>query len=304
MPRTFTLPDGRQFTSKIEIPQKFSDALNIYRSLHDHNPVVAETALWTNLLALFQDHLSAQGTPTNAALETQYKAGRIAGAEAERGTWESEGHARAAEYGRCRDYDVGYCAGYDAGHRSGKALGVQTCGVLWNVMRARVLVPCADPPHVDVASARVESAVQTSPHEEPSTTSGISLNSVDWASDADAHLPVIPPPPRDLSCLSSGTSRPFASLNRRRRGAQSRSRPRRRHAGAASRRWPESRLPQIGGTLLDWVHDPRLQDLTRALHALGWVRSSLTSGSYWSGFAGDEGVATREGGTWNRDTGT
>ncbi|KAL1675117.1 hypothetical protein EV122DRAFT_292920 [Schizophyllum commune] len=300
MPRTFTLPDGRQFTSKIEIPQKFSDALDIYRSLHDCNPVVAETALWTNLLALFQDHLSAEGTPTNATLETQYKAGRVAGAATEREIWETGGHARTSEDGHCRDYDVGHRAGYDAGHRAGKALGMQTCGALWNAMQARVLGPCADPLPVDIATARTESAVQTSPHEEPSTTPGISCASIDWASDADAHLPVVPPP-RDLSCLSSGTSRPFASLNRRRRGAQSRSRPRRRRAGAsqrpASRRWPESRLPQIGGTSLDWIYDPRLQDLSRALHALGW-------GSCWSGFAGDEGVATREGGTWNRDTGT
>src|SRR5271168_1819975 len=39
----------------------------------------------------------------------------------------------------------------------------------------------------------------------------------DWANDTAASLPILPsnPPPRDLSCLRSSSSRPFSSLQRR-----------------------------------------------------------------------------------------
>ncbi|KAJ7116667.1 hypothetical protein C8R44DRAFT_793038 [Mycena epipterygia] len=111
--------------------------------------------------------------------------------------------------------------------------------------------------------------------------------------------------PRDFSDLRTGTSRPFASLQRRRkrvpRTPGSRSSPPRRSRAPqtivlniydsrpkklraryadppdpplsipASYSYPPA-PPNDKDPRLDWVHDPRLRDLSRALTALGWVR--------------------------------
>ncbi|KAJ7220403.1 hypothetical protein C8J57DRAFT_1536883 [Mycena rebaudengoi] len=89
-------------------------------------------------------------------------------------------------------------------------------------------------------------------------------------------------PPRDFSALRTGTVRPFGSLQRRAR--RSTHPPCSRHTQQTTARniyktgpahstlpsqhrpLPRSRQP------LDWNRDPRLQDLNRALTALGWVR--------------------------------
>ncbi|KAJ7201384.1 hypothetical protein GGX14DRAFT_656686 [Mycena pura] len=135
----------------------------------------------------------------------------------------------------------------------------------------------------------------------------------DWAEDA-AGLPTLPlqaesPPstPRDFSALTTGSPKPFASLQRRRRRSprpvtssslQNQSpqkfsvrRPQKKSAiHAAPRRTPPSYshppssipfrapasfplsdrpAPQFP---LDWDQDPRLRDLGQALIALGWAR--------------------------------
>lgn len=134
--------------------------------------------------------------------------------------------------------------------------------------------------------------------------------SLDWAEDA-ASLPIHPPhsttspsPPRDFSALHTGVPQPFASLQRRRRRAPrtptSSTRPTtsslqnnppkkdhyptiRRTIPAHSNSPSSIRLrppPSFSATsdtpatryLLDWDQDPRLQDLGRALTALGWAR--------------------------------
>lgn len=126
----------------------------------------------------------------------------------------------------------------------------------------------------------------------------------------DAPEPPAPSPPspspttftRDFSDLRTGTSRPFASLQRRRRRAPRApgpcsSSPRTSHAPQtivlniydSGPKIPRARyaVPSLSiptphshppaptcnrNSRLDWGHDPRLRDLSRALTALGWVR--------------------------------
>ncbi|KAJ7245015.1 hypothetical protein B0H12DRAFT_1073593 [Mycena haematopus] len=129
---------------------------------------------------------------------------------------------------------------------------------------------------------------------------------VDVSHDAPKLPPDSLPSPssfvRDFSDLCTGTSRPFASLRRRHRrtprvsGSHSSSAQSSRAAKTIvlniyeskpkkSRvRYPDPRtfLPipcsyaptpsPDENSLLDWGHDPRLRDLSRALTALGWVR--------------------------------
>ncbi|KAJ6512491.1 hypothetical protein C8R45DRAFT_784568, partial [Mycena sanguinolenta] len=131
---------------------------------------------------------------------------------------------------------------------------------------------------------------------------------LDWAEDA-AILPIFPThsaPPlpmlRDFSALCTGSSKPFASLQRRHRRSprpltsstnhlHSIRRPPQKYGGhyTATRRAPQSYLrppPSIHFPApttfplsdrpaaqfpLDWDQDPRLRDLGQALAALGWV---------------------------------
>jgi hypothetical protein len=139
-------------------------------------------------------------------------------------------------------------------------------------------------------------------------TDPVAVPLLDWAEDAGV-LPIFPPPihhaslpsfPRDFSALSTGTTKPFASLQRRRRRSprvhvttQSHSyRPistrRQNITGYSvtpqhrqhSRRSPPPIFSISSSTIpsgqlpaqLDWDCDPRLRDLGRALAALGWVR--------------------------------
>ncbi|KAJ7070153.1 hypothetical protein C8F01DRAFT_1115471 [Mycena amicta] len=113
------------------------------------------------------------------------------------------------------------------------------------------------------------------------------------------------PLPRDLSALSSGSRRPFGSLQRRRcrqrnaatvalrqaipssscvkkgisspRVVQPHSRsaglPRHSHSAPLHHSsHPTHRPPLRKSPPLDWEHDPRLRDLGGALTALGWMR--------------------------------
>ncbi|KAL1710330.1 hypothetical protein EV121DRAFT_275559 [Schizophyllum commune] len=342
MPPTSTAPDERQRTTAILIPQKFTKALDVYRKLYTVDPTTAGIALWTNLLEVARSYLTAEGTLPNKYLESEFLAGSVLGRTQERERWENAGHVHGRSCADYADFESGFEQGFEDGWSRGKEAGMETCAALSNVMRIRncddigapalarrvdAVVDCSPTPTADAAiqtqpittdaqtseatllirPVYTEIATQASP---PATVaSAVPLaESLDWAAEADVHLPVVttvssslprPPPPRDLSSLSSGNTTPFASLSRRRRrGGQSRPRPRPRRAGTPYRQhhWPESRLPREDDiSRLDWRSDPRLQDLSRALHALGWVRRVR--------FSGDEDVATREGGRWSRDPG-
>lgn len=127
-----------------------------------------------------------------------------------------------------------------------------------------------------------------------------SSDSLDWADDTAANIPIYPASPtRDWSALRPTSTQPFSTLQRRakyHRQARLVS-PRvpitapfitRRHpAGIAPGRpvitvpVPSQHLPVIATSHsvppstaipnLNWDQDPRLADLSRALRALGWV---------------------------------
>ncbi|KAK6996052.1 hypothetical protein R3P38DRAFT_3072623 [Favolaschia claudopus] len=118
----------------------------------------------------------------------------------------------------------------------------------------------------------------------------------DWAEDAQGLSTHTPPsaPARDLSCLRTGRTQPFASLRRRDRRAppskfnslctRTRAGSTKNHSQYRTTAPPRSQARTVltSNTFfrnarppphLDWDHDPRLQDLSRALTALGWMRA-------------------------------
>ncbi|KAF8214923.1 hypothetical protein K438DRAFT_1800411 [Mycena galopus ATCC 62051] len=119
---------------------------------------------------------------------------------------------------------------------------------------------------------------------------------LDWAEDATA-LPISAPyslstlpSPRDFSALCTGISRPFVSLQRRRRRSprspsswtqsnhfcrqhtKSRVYHPQKHTPSSFRFAAASNSFPPTPTQLDWDRDSRLRDLGRVLTALGWVR--------------------------------
>ena len=109
-----------------------------------------------------------------------------------------------------------------------------------------------------------------------------------WADDVES-VPMTSKTPtkctRDFSALRSSTKNPFSSLHRRRRNRKHprhfinfwsksnchHSIPNCHHSPTAYYP-PPHHLPQPPLVSLDWDKDPRLADLSNALHALGWVR--------------------------------
>ena len=101
---------------------------------------------------------------------------------------------------------------------------------------------------------------------------------LDWADDAK-ELPITPTfpqyPPRDLSCLRSASPRPFSSLRHRHSHPKKRWNAQRGHGQSWHSRtyhWRSSHPHTTFPASLNWDQDPRLFDLSNALHALGWVR--------------------------------
>jgi hypothetical protein len=100
----------------------------------------------------------------------------------------------------------------------------------------------------------------------------------DWAEDSEklpTTLTFPQHPPRDLSCLRSASAHPFSSLRRRRGHPKNRQTWNAQHSYGHSYSYsrhrslhPHTPFP----ALLNWDRDPRLADLSNALHALGWVR--------------------------------
>ncbi|KAL1755029.1 hypothetical protein FB107DRAFT_291251 [Schizophyllum commune] len=299
MPPTSTAPDKRQCSTAIHIPQKFTKALDVYRNLYTVNPTTAGITLWTNLLEVARSYVTAQGTLPNEVLESEFLAGSVLGCTQEHECWENTGHVYGWSCADYADFKSGFEQGFEDGWSRGKEAGMETCAALLNVMHIHSL-GCSPTPTANAAiqtqtittdaqaseatllirPVYTEIATQASSPATVASTAPLA-ESLDWAAKADVHLPVVttvlsslpcPPPPRDLSSLSSGNTTPFASLSRRRRrGGQSRPRPCPHRAGTPyhHHHWRERRL------LLDWRSDPRLQDLLRALHTLGWVRRGL-----------------------------
>ncbi|KAJ7808311.1 hypothetical protein B0H14DRAFT_2380652 [Mycena olivaceomarginata] len=119
---------------------------------------------------------------------------------------------------------------------------------------------------------------------------------LDWAEDAAVlpisshpHMLSTSPSPRDFSVLSSGSAKPFASLQRRRRRSPRtplswtplhsiRQRTKYHYPQKNTHSYPmffspvhSTSIHQVP-TQLDWDRDPHLRDLSRALTALGWVK--------------------------------
>ncbi len=145
-----------------------------------------------------------------------------------------------------------------------------------------------------------DAAVVTELHDNSSDLLFSKSEPFSWADDASSipiHSvePVIssPPPPRDISCLSSGAQKPFASLQHRskrnfiqqRRSTVHRGhhhsngylRPALQHFGRHSQHppVPSRRVSTfaVKTSSLDWTGDPRLFRLRDALEDLGWVRA-------------------------------
>ncbi|KAK7006290.1 hypothetical protein R3P38DRAFT_3037730 [Favolaschia claudopus] len=132
-------------------------------------------------------------------------------------------------------------------------------------------------------------------HTDTVTAAAVAQTPFDWAEDAQGLSTHMPPsaPARDLSCLRTGRTQPFASLRRRDRRAppgKFNSIRMKTHAGPTKNhsqyrttvptRSQARTVPTSSAFFrvrppphLDWDHDPRLQDLSRALSALGWMRA-------------------------------
>jgi hypothetical protein len=147
---------------------------------------------------------------------------------------------------------------------------------------ADVVAPCrtvSDPETPSTTSdfAQNHTKANVSSEKYPETAKSVT-GPINWADDAMS-LPTLPTtpqhPPRDLSCLRSTTPHPFSSLRRRRGHPRTRWNSQRRnsHFYSYSLRFHHSPHPRTTFPISwDWDRDPRLADLSSALHALGWVR--------------------------------
>ncbi|KAJ7867673.1 hypothetical protein B0H14DRAFT_3587876 [Mycena olivaceomarginata] len=183
--------------------------------------------------------------------------------------------------------------GYDVGWR--------LCTELHKASTAASPAPPASPACLAPPRSLSAAAVQTEPPIvlDAPVVPGAPL---DWAEDAAAlpipspspHTPSMPPSPRDFSALSTGSAKPFASLQRRRRSSprapsswsHSCPIPRQRTQSGVYHHYPQKHTTHFHPsfrfaepsnyfsppTQLDWDRDPRLRDLSRALTALGWVK--------------------------------
>ncbi|KAJ7808449.1 hypothetical protein B0H14DRAFT_2870138 [Mycena olivaceomarginata] len=208
------------------------------------------------------------------------------------------GHQQRAKEIACAR-EEGYEAGRQEGWRECQARPHSEASTAWSRANSVSAVTETET-HSPSPLSRSLCAVGTQTDAVTVPASPVPLN---WAEDAEAlpipspHPPLTPPTPRDFSALCTGISRPFASLQRRRRrpprspSSWTQSRPFfSQHAKstdyyhypqkntphshspfrftAPSNSFPSGPMP----TQLDWDRDPRLRDLGRALAALGWVR--------------------------------
>ncbi|KAJ6457828.1 hypothetical protein C8R47DRAFT_1227242 [Mycena vitilis] len=142
----------------------------------------------------------------------------------------------------------------------------------------RIYAPDLSPPiH---ASTQTKALSDTAP---PSIAPSAPFIWSDEACTTPAHMasPLPPPVPRDFSILCSASTplTPFSTLQRRsHRKKKSARLPCRSASCSAPSRFPPASAPAYrprsasATATLDWDHDPRLTDLSRALRSLGWDR--------------------------------
>ncbi|KAJ7894267.1 hypothetical protein B0H14DRAFT_3854384 [Mycena olivaceomarginata] len=205
------------------------------------------------------------------ALDIGFSAGRYLAMQAVR----KEGEALGFEKGKVEGLSEGKRLGFVAGREFGEKQAAKfTC------RRA------SPPPHPSPAS--VDASTQT---DEPSAIIACAATGPPFAWADDHYTPdsTFTPPPasRDFSALrsDSNTTKPFASLQFR---------ARRKHRPACTPRTSPFRTPshrrppapvhhltdasfapkptRVPLSTLDWDRDPRLSDLNRALHSMGWRR--------------------------------
>ncbi|KAF8144620.1 hypothetical protein K438DRAFT_1873451, partial [Mycena galopus ATCC 62051] len=117
------------------------------------------------------------------------------------------------------------------------------------------------------------SPAPSSPPSGPMDDKDFDIGADDWHDTLE--LPLDPPPSsfvRDFSGLRSGTSRPFASLQRQHKRGPRVSLPHSLFPPFIPTPSSRSSTTFDGNPHLDWGRDPRLRDLGYALTALGWVR--------------------------------
>ncbi|KAJ7825646.1 hypothetical protein B0H14DRAFT_3145253 [Mycena olivaceomarginata] len=222
------------------------------------------------------------------ALDIGFSAGRYLAMQAVR----KEGEALGFEKGKVEGLSEGKRLGFVAGREFGEK---QAAKLNKPVTFERVLVdvgtdsPAAElppPPHPSPVS--VDASTQT---DEPPAIIACAATGPPFAWADDHHTPdsTFTPPPasRDFSALrsDSNTTKPFASLQFR---------ARRKHRPACTPRTSPFRTPshrrppapvhhltdasfapkptRVSLSALDWDRDPRLSDLNRALHSMGWRR--------------------------------
>ncbi|PPQ87143.1 hypothetical protein CVT26_008731 [Gymnopilus dilepis] len=152
---------------------------------------------------------------------------------------------------------------------------IQTASQPFTSSSTQVSSPLTLPPLVSSASSPTTTTTSL-----PSPTLKPLSKPLNWADDVEATsfpLPPNKPPPRDLSILRSASPKPFASLQRRTKRSKSHfSQPFRhnpRFPAPRRSQLPLSRAHPQPSSALNWEDDPRLLELSRALKALGWVRS-------------------------------
>ncbi|KAJ7662693.1 hypothetical protein DFH06DRAFT_356992 [Mycena polygramma] len=142
----------------------------------------------------------------------------------------------------------------------------------------RIYAPDLSPP--------IHASTQTDALPDPAPPSIAPSPPFTWSDEvyaAPAHIPspLPPPAPRDFSVLRSASTplTPFITLQRRSHRKQKSARPPCQSASrSAPSRFPHARSApayrprSASATTLDWDHDPRLSDLSRALRLLGWDR--------------------------------
>ncbi len=232
-----------------------------------------------------------------------------------------EAFRRGKEAGLDEGKRAGYCDGFDEGRleaekgalelffegcSAGKKEGITKEKEAW-IRQGHAELGACRAGREDLVDAAImvgtstcsftDTAVATDPGDNSSSEKLLFAKSepFSWAEDASS-IPIhsvelvisSPPPPRDISCLSSGAQKPFASLQHRskrnfiqqqRSTGHSRSRyqvpvhqhfPRQSSRLSAPSRRDNTFTTQVSS--LDWTGDPRLFRLQDALEDLGWFR--------------------------------
>ncbi|KAJ7148686.1 hypothetical protein C8R43DRAFT_1107899 [Mycena crocata] len=278
----YPVPDGLEFSShsQCNTPSDFEQAVQFSASMGDSRL----SYLWQRAVEI--------GFRAAGGYDEGVKDGRTSGLR--------DGKKEGRKAGKTQGLKEGEIIGFERGVSEGKCLGFVAGREFGEKQAAKLSKPPASRIFVDTGT---DSPPTVSPPPAPSTvTYSSTFVQTDalcdtalpilgaapafiWADEpSNVHIPernTSPPPlpPGDLSALRSDwtTSTPFASL--RYRAHRTRKTPRDRHPSATGARFATrpramcSSVPPVVQktfTTLEWDHDPRLSDLSRALRVLGW----------------------------------